>query len=63
MCSCDDPQGRLDEIDADISRYRSLWMRAVWAGDDGQADFYRTEVDRLINDWSREYHRPTVGSA
>lgn len=38
-------------IETEISRHRQLYLRAVWAGHSGEAEWHETEVDRLIGEW------------
>lgn len=43
---------RLARVETAISKHRSLYLRATWAGHLGEADYHETEVDRLILFWS-----------
>lgn len=48
----DDPnRARLDELEQDIAAHRVLYLRATWAGHDGEAEAHETEVDRLLGEW------------
>lgn len=42
---------RLDEIEQQIASNRVHYLRAIWAGRQGEADWYETEVDRLHGEW------------
>lgn len=39
----------LDEIDDKISAKRQCYLKAVWAGHDGEALFWESEVDALLD--------------
>lgn len=47
----DDLTRRLRAIEDEISQHRALYLRAVWAGHDGEAQHHEAEVDRLIDFW------------
>jgi len=40
---------QLARIDAKIAADRSLYLRATWAGHEGEAETYELEVDRLLD--------------
>jgi hypothetical protein len=49
----DDPAQRrtLDKIEQQIAHNRIQYLQAIWAGHAGEADWYETEVDRLLGEW------------
>lgn len=51
MSANDDRQGRLAKIEADITRHRLAYLRATWAGHQGEADWYETLVDEGLRRW------------
>jgi len=48
----DDTADRLARIEHEISKHRSLYLRATWAGHQGEAEWHETEVDKLLRLWS-----------
>jgi hypothetical protein len=44
----DTKQLRLTRIDAQLIIDRDAYLRATWAGHDGEARWYEAEVDRLL---------------
>lgn len=42
---------RLDEIEQQIASNRVRYLQAVWAGHQGEADWYETRVDQLLGEW------------
>ena len=44
---------RLDRIETEISRHRSLYLQATWNGRLGEADAETTEIDRLLGLWQQ----------
>jgi hypothetical protein len=49
----------ITQIEKDLATNRRLYLEAIWAGRIGQADYYETEVDRLLSEWVTA-HRETV---
>jgi hypothetical protein len=45
----DTTRERLDRIDQRIAHDRTLYLRATWAGHEGEAETYEIEVDRLLD--------------
>lgn len=47
----DDQPRSLDDLEQDIAAHRVLYLRAMWAGHEGEAEAHETEVDRLLGEW------------
>jgi hypothetical protein len=46
-----DLAAQLRSVEDEISAHRALYLRATWAGHDGEAQHHEAEVDRLIDFW------------
>jgi hypothetical protein len=51
MMADDEQRRRLDQLEQDIAANRAHYLRATWAGHQGEAEWYETEVDRLLGQW------------
>lgn len=48
MADVDETASRLARVEHEISKHRSLYLRATWAGHDGEAEHHERETDRLL---------------
>lgn len=44
----DETTQRLARVEHEISKHRSLYLRATWAGHDGEREHHERQVDRLL---------------
>ena len=51
--NADDCDPRLAGVEAAIAEHRSLYLRAVDAGHDGEAQHHEDRVDTLLDTWRR----------
>lgn len=52
---------QLARIETEIGSHRALYLRATWAGHQGEAEHHETEVDRLLAEWD-QVHRTQAGA-
>ena len=48
MADVDETAQRLARVEHEISKHRLLYLRATWAGHDGEREHHERAVDRLL---------------